>query len=280
LYGEQAGKAAAFERAVNEIERSEEVAVFLQLIENANFLKRQLSHAAKMLAEGFLEAEKTCWECGAVSKDHLQKCSQCCAARYCCRKCQVAAWKGGHDDKCSDLGTKYKSFQESLRAVDSAHETGEMHGLCLPDGADYRLLSFIYTGEEEVCLGEEEHRPPGPSVVIFYENLGRVVRGGWMFHQETEFSSSGPVDRPWTEDEGVLFMTIMFHLAYDYFALLEEKCGTMDPVTPKCFEEITAERFLWWYTHRAKCLSAVDRFRLRRQSKAETLDYFKRELHK
>jgi hypothetical protein len=53
------------------------------------------------------EAAKKCRHCSKMESDNdnkpLMVCSKCKVAQYCCRDCQVAAWKAGHRDECKTL---------------------------------------------------------------------------------------------------------------------------------------------------------------------------------
>ena len=58
---------------------------------------------------------KLCTQCGGTAPGG-KVCGGCKAARYCSKRCQKAAWKGGHKAKCEELSVVKSSSKAGSRA--------------------------------------------------------------------------------------------------------------------------------------------------------------------
>ena len=68
-----------------------DIAHFEKTEEMAQYRKGTLLYAAQNVARRYHDMKHACWECGSVPDDgnELKYCSECEAAGYCSRECQV-----------------------------------------------------------------------------------------------------------------------------------------------------------------------------------------------
>lgn len=188
-----------------------------------------IRQAALAVAEGAHDVLNTCWECEERSQS-LSACSACQIARYCSRECQTNAWKSGHKTKCKDLKVMHGLFLESIDAIDAAHKTGELHGFQLNARWEYELTSAMFNipifDEEGRRNHAESEVPAGPSMVFFYENLGRVMRGEWWVFDEPDSVHDYETK---CEDHSMYCRCLGINLCYDYFGFAAAKYGVVDP---------------------------------------------------
>lgn len=261
------------------------------------YKKRSLYAAAHRVSEGALDTLKTCWECNASGD--LQKCTRCGVALYCCKECQVEAWKSGHKTKCSILGEKHAALMESLDTIDEAHQAGIIvHGIRLNAKADYDVATFIVRcGCTPVFDESFEDPPKGPTMKIFYNNLGRVAQGDFWFSQDAESLEVYKSKlRPGSEDDEYgQFLYLSFLLCFDYFAYCETfgatdaatVYATFSPIlqyavcaaTRKWGMPMPAERFVELYKT-WKEFDDLSRKRTRRNGKHFLLKRFRELYHK
>ena len=78
-------------------------------------VSEQTAHFKKS-ALGTMPALEDCDHCHAL-RSKLRRCSSCKVARYCSRRCQVAAWRNGHRERCRE--------EEAEEWEDDDEEDGE-----------------------------------------------------------------------------------------------------------------------------------------------------------
>ena len=286
--------------------------------ERIDLKKKQLEEALDVVVLGALEPFKSCWECEATSAVNDQfRCSKCKVARYCNRHCQRNAWKGGHKQKCKMLEEKNIAFLESLDTVDRAHETGTLEGTRLNYYLDYNFASQIFTqplppySRFRVASNDASTdlfvSPQGPSMKFFYENLGRVLRGEWWFYRSTDsleaytakHRSDGSSYYLSSKVDWLYFVDLFHCLCYDIFGCVAEFAGESDSDREQLMNFLVensvataakdtmgaampSERFIELYKRLSKsgeCGLHV-RNRLKSNKKAETLKFFRDNLHK
>jgi hypothetical protein len=261
-------------------------------------LRRGLHMAAGGISQGLHEVTKTCWECDARLETR-KECTGCGVALYCGRGCQVRAWKGGHKKTCKDLSEKWKSWKASLSAVDAAHASGILYGIQLRAELDYRLLSSIYAMPSPFAGTSCEHELVGPSMDVFYENLGRVIRGKWWFYDDTA-SLSGykeflQTSRKTLEEEAHYFAMLNFFLLFDYFKHAAIVSGIQDPdLITAMFDSssfvgrssqdfgipMPADRFLELYKGNNTATRKDERLGIRKHMNSSALKDFRDSFHK
>jgi hypothetical protein len=261
-------------------------------------MKEKLRLAVEGISNGVLDTFKTCWECGAAEgQQDLQKCGRCTVALYCRRDCQLRAWKSGHKAKCALLKKRDASFRESLRTVDEAYERGGIiHGIHLSDELDYRVMNTMLFLPNPYSNTKTE-AIPGPAMKFLYENLGRVARGEFWFHSDSDslIDYKEKLERRSSTDPPEIdyFVQLSVFLCYDYFGFSADQ-GAKDP-TAECFEEsafvnrvkqlfgmpMPAERFIELYKNGFKSEGDEDnRKKNRRQFRDATSMEIRKELHK
>jgi len=202
--------------------------------------EHKLKQAANGIARGFDREKETCWECEAV-KSSMKICRGCEAAHFCDHECQEAAWKTWHKQCCPIIRMEFKLYQQSLVAVDAAHEHGCLFGgFQLRDAFDYNLAIGMTLMAPRPFVDEMCIKLNGPDMKFFYENLDRVVRGEWwLWHDAENLDLDGEKTHP---------VVVGGLLAYDFFRYADKCLGITDPslITLSMFEskDFTIDGFL------------------------------------
>jgi len=264
-------------------------------------MKTELIRAALGVAEGLHEAMSSCWECGKF--EATNQCGKCGLAVYCCRDCQVAAFRQGHRTRCATLKWQNDAFMKSLAIVDDIHKNdsttdlavkkGTMtHGMRLSDVNEYETAVWLHKTESLYV-----ESVPGPSMEIFYENLGKVARGEWWLLPPTDCLDEYRNKVKGDGREYGYFRMISALLAYDYFAFVaainDGIASDAKSVTNVCAEKrlfapllndygaaMPAGRFLELYRQQPVSTSSTDRSRLRRQCRTQFMAAMRNRFHK
>lgn len=180
--------------------------------------KKRLLFALEAAAGGVarnvhMAKSMTCWECDKECMD-LQKCTACNVASYCSKKCQLTAWRQGHKENCELLRFKQSILDSSLQAIDAAHESGTIHGIQLSAFLDYLMLPELIKTRTYDSFGGSIG---GPSMLYFYQNLGRVVRKEWWLYDENCNVARSGFSLPKNERLRQQYHTMLcVMLCYDY----------------------------------------------------------------
>ena len=159
---------------------------FTQTIEKQQ--DKKVEAAVRGIKAGWDTVRNQCWECGKVDSD-VKKCSQCQAARYCSKECQLNSWRSGHKHACAALKLTYEHFTENYSRVNKALALQDEKAECpmypgchlAPAGSkDYVLLPFMMLNEIfpiQPCPCER------PTIDYMYKSLASLVSGEhhWMF---------------------------------------------------------------------------------------------------
>jgi len=272
-----------------------------------------LEVAAQSVAVGLhRDVKLLCWECLQIipASTSCMVCGKCKSAQYCSRKCQLAAWKTGHKDKCDALRSRYTSFQSSLSTIDKMYSSFSggsnpptIHNIGLSDEFDYNLLDMIFSMTSphlETPDGDDIYLQY-PSMEVYYQNLGRVIRGEWWFYTNAVYDKNYKrrVQKEVSEEINY-FLYLCILLCYDYFQSTKEALQlTEDPspalVTSRFTEDsfvmtmkeehgaaMSVERFITIFkgNPNIKCSSSIDRNRLRREVRYRSVHNFVKKFHK
>jgi hypothetical protein len=193
---------------------------------------------------------------------------------------------------------KYNLYLKSVAAINAAHETGVIHGIRLYETVEYKQLIFIFNlpvfgdAEEEAENIVNSDILAGPSMLTFYENLGRVVRGEWWLYANPDSTSDF---RSKCTRKIKCFFLLASYLSNDLFGYTLAKGGRDDPTfVTSCFNRLdflvaapdfhgftmSAEAFLELYESIQRRADITDRKRMRRQCKTECLFAFRNKFHK
>lgn len=166
-----------------------------------------------------------------------------------------------------------------------------MHGISLSEEVDYRVLSVTFTKQP---LPIENYETLGePSMSVFHENLGRVSRGEFWFWAETDDREYRALSLSYQEEMSYFFCMCAF-MCYDFFgavrretgcepdpAKITESCSFTDMIESSEGAAMPATTFVAIYRQGlGKAKNSVDRFRLRRQIRQDSIDQFREEFHK
>jgi hypothetical protein len=176
-----------------------------------------------------------------------------------------------------------------MKTVDDAHasvnsQAATQCGIVLSDEMDYGLLKYshamphIYEGTvSEELLGE-------PSMDAFYKNLGRVVRGEFWFYEDANEVAYREAQ---LSDEQCMryHAKLSFYMCYDYVAVVApgrvvfgENTGVMQD-KEELGVAMPSTTFIEMYQAHRKT-HAIDRERLKREVRYDTLYTFIEEWHK
>ena len=279
-------------------------------IENVHKRPRlaMLRRAIALVHERAHIALTTCWECdGDLLDAHVDRCSKCNIARYCCRECQVRAWKSGHRDMCDTLKKSYNNYLESLAEVDRCHGNRGVivERLALNILVDYTIAAEMHMRSAFPVVttndGLELGVPRGPSMKYFYENVGRVLRREWWVYPTTvtlEEYNGRVKDELHQVFADYFFFTenICFFLAHDIFGFVAERsqesgmeaealmgCLLKGPLIAVAEQDgMPLEKFMEMYNSEAIRFDEKnpDRSRNRSNSKISTFQRFRLAYHK
>jgi len=221
------------------------------------------------------------------------------------------------------LKEKHASFLESLEVVDQAHETGNtIEGERRNFPYDYYVawgLSTTWTEVENPYPGVESGRsrslsllepdwvqPKGPSMIYFFQNLQRVLRGEFWFYSNTDMSTYratlgvdfSPLLHAPPSTESDYFHELLRCLSYDIFGFVaEHEEGDSAVLLERILNhsdthskikavamgvEMPAKRFIDLYKQPFPSLECDKNMRARYKSdkKVAVLQYFRDNLHK
>lgn len=173
----------------------------------------------------------------------------------------MAAWRGGHKEKCNALKSRYSEFLSSLHFVDDAHKADAppiVDGLSLCDAFDYKILGTAFATGSPYFGPSEENKEP--SMKNFYDHLGRAFRGEWWFYEDTDGAAYQEAASS-HEEEVDYFIALSLFMCYDYHgSFLMRARDDFGAAMP-------AARFIEMYASARTAEDSVDRFRLRREAR-------------
>ena len=199
-----------------------------------NEMMRVMKDATVGIKKGYDFRTSVCWECGkspsGLVDAQLRECSRCQTACYCSVECQRSAWKEGHKQKCSVLANELDMFEQMLDVVDDTHKIDDFHGLRLSFRIDYRLAVLPFEKPDAILAEKDlKHDLPnpnilaGPSLLIFYANLERIVKGEWWIYGNPKKFKRRPRREP-SQEQMVFFFHIAQLLTYDVIPYAD-KCN-------------------------------------------------------
>jgi len=207
------------------------------------------------------------------------------------------------------LKKQHDEFLESLQAVEQAHETGTIEGTRLDVLTDFRCASMnvedgrAYTGLRNIS-DDSPVEVEGPSMKFFYQNFGRVLRNEFWFYPNTDMdgyhATIGGPPYSYNKDQWY-FQCLVRCLSYDIVGFAE-KYGEGDPdreaymlnlllehSAVKAAKDsagvgMPAQRFIDVYKRCSMCSMFSNdesaKNRLKSNKKAETMQFFRDNLHK
>lgn len=116
-------------------------------------------------------------DCGAVLVSPLLQCSRCHRVSYCCKQCQIIAWKAGHKRECGQGATR-SEMQAALQQDTSTSRSGAAK-LRFPIGARVLCRNGTLKWVEGRVVKHYYEQPPG--VVHAYQI--KLGHGKLMFSQ-------------------------------------------------------------------------------------------------
>jgi len=144
------------------------------------------------------------------------------AARQRRKQCQLTAWKSGHKHKCSSLVSKIPVFEQMIQEVDDMHERGVCHGLRLDLTNDYGAVANSFGSRERWNVPVDID---GPSVNIYYANLGRIINGKWwLFSNPTKYEPKRKPEKVNLDPQDFSIISIL--LMYDVIPDTEDESGS------------------------------------------------------